>query len=167
MPNLPGVVIAIASVPVIVVVLVLAIRALGRRDGLGALPTPPDEPGPVLAEAEGLYLATTSAARPLERARIPELVFRDRAVLTVHERGIRVRRRDGIDFWIAAERVVGAGRASFTIDRAVEPGGLTVVGWRIGDTAVESSFRFDDDAAALIEAAESIRPSPSTPKELP
>ncbi|MBI5161801.1 MAG: hypothetical protein HY996_10380 [Micrococcales bacterium] len=167
MPNLPGVVIAIASVPVILVVLLLAIRALGRRGGPGSLPAPPAEPGPVLAEAEGLYLATSPRDRPLERARIPELLYRDRAALTVHPGGVRVQRRDGVTFWVPAEHIVGAGRATFTIDRGVEPGGLTVLGWRAGDSAVESSFRLDHDATALIEAIESIRPSPSTPKELP
>ena len=162
MPNLPGVLIAALSVVIAVGALVLALRRLSRRGGLGEVDTAPEDPGAPLAEAEGLYLATTVAGAPLERARIPELLFRSRAVLRVHERGVRLQRRDGVEAWIPAERITGAGVGTYTIDRAVEAGGLTVLGWMIGGTAVESSIRLDGHAEAVIEAVERIRVAPAS-----
>lgn len=167
MPNLPGVLIACASVVVVVVLMVLAVRRLSRRGSSAAGPPPPADVGPLLVSAEGLYLATTRADRPLERAEVRGWLFRDRATIAVHATGVRIDRRDGGVLWIPADHLTGAGHATWTIDRGVEPGGLTVLGWTLDDDEVQSSFRLDGPADALIAAAESLRNELPAPKELP
>jgi hypothetical protein len=51
------------------------------------------------------------------------------------------------DVFVPTSALVSIDTASWTIDRGIEPGGLTVVNWTLGDTPVDSYFRFDDPAA--------------------
>ena len=131
--------------------LAVAWRARTRRHAsLGALPTPPAELGGARASFEALYLATTQAEQPLERITVPGLGFRSQAVLRIHETGLELDLggRAGPAF-IPRERIVGAGRANWTIDRASGGDRLVFVRWLLGDgdLAVDSTFRASDPAA--------------------
>lgn len=150
------------AVAVVLAILVAALagmalswRLRGRRQRGYVLPAAPAEPGTVLAEADGLYLATTFADRPLDRVVAAGLGFRARCRVAVTERGLLVD-RDGVAPLLLA--ATGAGTATWTIDRAVEREGLLVVGWSLptatGDAEdVESSFRFDATGQARLLAA--------------
>lgn len=164
------------AVAITVLVLVAALigmavswRLRGRRQRGLALPPAPAADGVLLTEADGLYLATTFAGRPLERVSAHGLGFRARAHLTVTDTGVRMDRDGAAPLALPVASLRGAGTATWTLDRAVEPGGLTVLAWELasadGPVPVESSFRLDprprDD---FVAAVASLVP---TPEEVP
>lgn len=150
------------AVAVVLAILVLALagmvlswRLRARRQRRYVLPAAPVDAGTVLAEADGLYLATTFAGRPLDRVVAAGLGFRARCRVAVTDRGLLVDRDGSTPLLLAA---TGAGTATWTIDRAVERDGLLVVGWHLptadgGTQDVESSFRFDTAGQARLLAA--------------
>lgn len=131
---------------ILVVVLMLGAMALSwwarkkRQSGYAELAAVPADLGVRLGEFEGLYLATTPAGEPLDRIVVRGLGFRARTTLELTEHGIVFM----ADRYLPRESVTGIGRASWTIDRGVEPDGLSVISWTLGDASVESYFRLDD-----------------------
>jgi len=144
-------------------------RLRGRRQRGLSLPLAPVEPGKPRAEAEGLYLVTTFAGRPLDRVSVHGLGFRARARLAVTDTGVRIERDGESPIALPVASVTGAGTATWTLDRAVEPGGLTVLAWSLdsadGPVPVESSFRFEPAARDAIVAAvlDLVPPIPEVP----
>lgn len=141
----------------------LGLMALGwhrrRRSqaGLGQLAPVPAELGAERLRTELLYLATTRADAPVDRIAVAGLGFRARTDLTVADAGLVLAMTGQPARFIPRDDLVGADRATWTIDRAVEPDGLALVRWRLGGTAVDSYFR-PDDPAALVRAVRSIVP---------
>jgi hypothetical protein len=127
-----------------------------RQADLPALGAAPADPGRVLAEAEGLYVATTLAGAPLERIAVRGLGFRSRASVTVAESGVVLALTGQEPAFLPRASLRGIGRATWTIDKAVETGGLVALGWRLGDRDVESYLRLDGDPSALLTAVEGI-----------
>ncbi len=134
---------------IIVVAIILVLFGLmwlswwGRKkaqSGIPALEPVPAELGAQLGTFEGLYLATTPGGDPLNRIAVRGLGFRARTTLEVSEAGFVFIG----DRFIPANAVSDVRRASWTIDRGVEPGGLSVVEWRLGDLELDSYFRLDD-----------------------
>ena len=158
--------VAVAIVAAVVVLALLGMLAGWRRRG--RIQASLELPGGVVAGGarvvvRGQYLATTFAGHPLERVVAGGLAHRSRAELTVTDDGIRLARDGAPPLAIPAAVLTGAGTATWTIDRAVEPGGLTVVGWslrRDGDEVpVESAFRLDGaDRDALVDAVQALVP---------
>jgi hypothetical protein len=104
---------------------------------------------------DGFTVATTRADQPLERITAGGLGFRGRGGVSVHETGVVLHLAGEADRWIAADLVRGADRATWAIDRVVEPGGLVRLRWTAtgaaGATDLDTYFRFpEDDAAALV-----------------
>ena len=143
------------------VVLVLAIlamylgwRARGRRQSdLEMLALVPEDPGTVTAVAKGLYVATTLANQPLERITVQGLGFRSRATVSVAEQGVILALTGQAPMFIARESLRGVDRATWTIDTAVESGGLVVFSWQLGTRELDSYLRVDGDSEALLDAA--------------
>jgi hypothetical protein len=142
-------------------------RRKARQAGLGAPAAMPADPGVSMLEADGLYLATTPAGRPLERIAIAPLGFRADAALTVTDRGLVVALTGSAPFFVPAADLTGVRRASWTIDRGVEEDGLNLIAWTIRDaegtgTALESYFRlrepraFDDAMATIAPHSEGM-----------
>jgi hypothetical protein len=53
---------------------------------------------------------------------------------------------------------IQAGLATWTIDRAVEPEGLMMVRWQLGEQEVESYFRIvDGDVRVVVDAISSLQ----------
>lgn len=157
------------AITIAVLVLVLVAMAVGwRRRGSAqrglVLADAPADVGTVVAQASGLYLATTFAGRPLERVVAGGLGFRARCRIAVTDRGVLVDRDGAAPLFLAAEGL-RAGTATWTIDRTVEPDGLLVLGWDLpdgsgGTEAVESSFRLAaDDQRAVRDAALAVTAS--------
>ncbi|WP_294178920.1 hypothetical protein [uncultured Schumannella sp.] len=161
--------------PTLIVVAVLALvfgslavawRARARRHAaLGQVETLPAGLGEARDSFDVLYLATTHAEKPLERIALPGLGFRSNATLRIHEAGLELDLggRSGPAF-IPRERMLGAGRANWTIDRASGGDRLVFVRWRLGDgdpgdgeLAVDSTFRAADPAR-LADALLSLVP---------
>lgn len=118
-------------------------RVRRQQNAIAALPEAPA----VLQGAvgrRGKYVATTIAGDPYDRIAVRGLAFRGAAEVAVSAEGILVARGGERDIWIAADRVVGVDRATWTIDRVVEGSGLHLVRWRLGDREVDTYLRLDE-----------------------
>jgi hypothetical protein len=147
-----------AAVLLVALGMTLSWRRRQRRGaGLGAPAPAPAALGEVLAAAEVLYVATTHAGEPLERIAVRGLGFRARGSALVHPEGV-VLDLDGSEPVILPAAGLEVGRATWAIDRVVEPDGLILLGWTLGATRVETALRTPDPAAgrALEAAARSI-----------
>lgn len=166
------------SVAITVLALVAALAGMAlswRRRSRGQrgliLPAPPADPGDERLTVTGLHLATTFAGRPLERVTAQGLGFRAQARITVLDRGVRIDRAGAEPLLLPVSCIAGAGTATWTLDRGVEPDGLTVLAWHLFEAGepvpVESSFRIDprprDRLIAAVEALLAARPAPEVP----
>ena len=109
--------------------------------------------GETFGSFEGLYLATSPADAPLERLVVNGLGFRERTTLQFTEAGIVFMG----DRYLPPASITGIGRASWTIDRGVEPNGLSVVNWMLGDDKVDSYFRLDDPEGFITVGTEFMK----------
>lgn len=100
-----------------------------------------------------LYVATTEANTPLERIAKRPLAFRSKVSLGTGPEGLWIDIPGETPVIIHADQLQAVGRATWTIDRVVDGDGLVVVGWRWGETPVESYFRSVDYPADDIVAA--------------
>lgn len=116
--------------------------------------TPSSEPR---FSVEALYVATTEVDHPLARIAAGPLAYRSRASLAVHPEGVYVTLR-GSNPLLFPKNKIQAGLATWTIDRAVEPEGLMMVRWLLGEQEVESYFRIvDGDARVVVDAISSLQ----------
>ncbi len=133
-----------------ILVLMLALMALGwrarlrRQSGLAKPATTPEELGEQFGRFEGKYVATTVSGDPLDRVAVHGLGFRGNATVQIAENGVLLRIAGGRETWIPTADLRARRTATWAIDRVVEPGGLQLLEWQLGDTSVDSYFRFDD-----------------------
>jgi hypothetical protein len=158
------------ALPVIIIAILTVLALLGmylgwraRQKSQASLPHPqsaPAELGKEILRCDCLYVATTLAAQPLERIAVSGLGFPGQAGVLVTERGVALSIAGGSDAFIPSADLVGVGRATWTIDRAVESGGLVVVNWMLegdsGDIALDTYLRIVDpeDPADFLQAIE-------------
>ncbi|MGF3055239.1 hypothetical protein [Microbacterium sp. YY-01] len=149
---------AIIALVVLLVVGLLGLMAWGwmrrrRRDSALRAPLGVPEHAETLSRYEVLYVATTRRAQPLERLLVRPLAFRARGEIAVTDRGIAVSLDGTPTVFIDSARFVGIERASVTIDRVVERGGLVCIAWSVADdTVADSYFRIvSRDPAEFIE----------------
>lgn len=129
-------------------------RALVRKGAGLVAPSPvPDSVGKVVSTFAGLYVATTLAAKPFERVAAHGLGFRARTKVAVSRDGITVEFKGRDPFFIDRRSILTVQRATWAIDKAVEPGGLIVVTWRLGETELDSYFRIDGDSEEMLRAS--------------
>jgi len=110
----------------------------------GHLPPLAADVGPVTRWFELLYVATTEVGKPMERVAVTPLAFRGKARVGVAPGGVVIDVVGEGPAGIPAAWVVGAGLATWTIDKAVDPDGLIFLRWTWGELAVESYFRVVD-----------------------
>jgi len=141
------------AITIVFLVLLLVLMYLGwrgrqRRQKNVARPlTPPVRLGAAVGTFGGRYVATTTAGDPLDRIAVNGLGFRSVASLTVTESGMLVQRPGNDDLWIPRANVRDRRTATWTIDRVVEPDGLELVEWTLGEASVDSYFRLDEPLA--------------------
>ncbi|MDX2375389.1 hypothetical protein M4I32_01055 [Microbacterium sp. LRZ72] len=133
------------AVMVGVAIVLLALMAFGwwrrrRRDATLAAPTEVPAGLEHFAEAEGLYVATTRHDAPLDRLAMRHLAYRARARIAVAPAGVLLDLAGEPDVFLPADRLIGVGRATWTIDRVVERDGLVVIAWRVDDTTTADSY---------------------------
>jgi hypothetical protein len=118
----------------------------------------------VLATAEGLYVATTAHDKPLERLSIRPLAYRSRVTVTVTTAGVALDLPGAPRVFLPPERLLAVGRATWTIDRVVEAGGLPFLVWEVTDEVIaDSYFRVQDgDPARILDAVAQLLPRPDT-----
>ncbi len=140
---------ALMAIVVAFLFLLLALMYLGwrsrkrRQGGIASPQSAPVDPGRVLGEFDGKYVATTSSGDPLDRIAVHGLGFRATGSIVVTATGLIVRLDGGDEFWIPAADIRDVRRATWTIDRVVETAGLNLVEWRLGDRVLDSYFRLD------------------------
>jgi len=150
-------------------VLLLALMVAGWRrrqrsqSGLGRPLAVPVDLGSEAIEADALYVASTIADEPLNRIAVAGLGYRARARVVVYETGVLLGIPGEPDAFIPAAHVIDVERATWTIDRVVEPGGLVKITWLLGDTPIDSYLRVPEpsDPSELIGAIESIITAPT------
>lgn len=114
-------------------------------------------------ETGGLYVATSVHENPLDRVALKPLAFRSRVHVTVTTAGVALDLPGAPRVFIPVDAIRGAGRATWTIDRVVEAGGLPFIAWEPQPgTLVDSAFRIQDgDPQGLVDAVIRILPQPS------
>jgi hypothetical protein len=140
-------------------------RRRARRDAGIAAPL-----GPARGESRGvfggLYVATTRHDAPLDRLAVRHLAYRSRVQVTVTAAGVALDMPGQPTVFLDATRIAGVGRATWTIDRVVEPGGLVLLAWTADDgTICDTYLRLQDgDPDALVAEVDRLRTdSASTP----
>lgn len=154
--RLPAALIVVGVFALLVALMWLGWRGKRRRQSEIAEPEAvPPSFGEVALSTEGLHVATTFSGRPVERVTVAGLGFRARTGVLVGPAGVALQMAGKRDVFIPAAAVNGAGRSNWTVDKAVEAGGLVVVTWSLGDTLVDTYLRVDD-SAALTDALEAL-----------
>lgn len=153
----------VAVVALVFTLMAMSWRARRRgQSGLGELTVPPADLGAPTLRDDLLYVATTRADAPLERIAVAGLGFRARAVVSVVVSGIVLELAGRDAAFIPATAIRGVGRATWTIDRAVNTDGLVFVRWQLGDAEVDSYLR-SKAPDALVSALEQF--TAATPRK--
>lgn len=135
----------IALAVVVLLAMLLAWRARVRRDSALSAPLGVPEHAEVVDRHEVLYVSTTKHDQPLERLALSPLAYRARGEAAVTDRGLALCLDGAPTVFIASSRLIGVDRATVTIDKVVEPGGLVRVAWNADDdTVVDSYIRIAD-----------------------
>jgi hypothetical protein len=99
------------------------------------------------AGANGFYVATTFAGRPLNRVSAHGLGFAGKASVSVSGQGVEIYRTGERSFRIDASALLDLARTSGVIDKVVEKDGLLSLRWKLGNSELESHFRFANSQA--------------------
>jgi len=91
---------------------------------------------------DAFYVSTVFAENPLRRLLAHGLGPRGKASVSVTEDGISICRKGEQGFLIAKQVVQGVGKSTATIDRAVEPGGLSSIYWSHDGADLITNLRF-------------------------
>jgi hypothetical protein len=113
----------------------------------------PSDPGAILLESTGVYVATTIAGEWQNRVVTRGAGLRTGAVWRLHEGGVAVERGGAPDFWIPREAVTGVRPDSKIAGKVMGTDALLVLTWRAGGTELDTGFRGDelDDYPQWIE----------------
>lgn len=164
------------TIVVAVILLLLGLMVLGwrrraaRQGDIGAPQAVPATIGEASIRVPVLYVATTRADAPLDRVNVHGLGYRARGELALHPEGVVIA-VDGREPWLVpVADVRGSGRATWTIDRVVEEGGLVMLAWSLGETGVDTYLRVtdaspDEATGALLAALAGL--VPATPPASP
>lgn len=115
-----------------------------RQAGVAAPTVLPADMGTLVGSFAGKYVATTVAGDAFDRIAVHGLGFRGPVTVTVTDVGLVVKIAGSHEFWIPRLEIREVGRATWTIDRAVEKDGMHLIGWSLGDRAVDSYFLMDE-----------------------
>ena len=135
-----AVAIMIALALVILLSLLFAWRRRIRRDSVYSAPLGVPEHAEVARRDEVLYVSTTRHEQPLERLAVSPLAYRARGELALTDRGIALCLDGAPTVFLAKDRLFAVDRATVTIDRVVEPGGLVRIAWNIDDDTIVDSY---------------------------
>ncbi|MGA0565978.1 hypothetical protein ACO2Q7_01445 [Rathayibacter sp. KR2-224] len=141
--------------PTVLIIVILALVFVGmwwgwrrraRRDSGLVVPSVLRAPGETILTTQAVHVATTHHERPLDRVVVPGLAFRANATVTVSTGGVTLTAPGETSVAISACAILGAGTATWTIDRSVERDGLVLVAWH-----TEAAAGGTDPAAAALD----------------
>ncbi|MGV2902219.1 hypothetical protein ACNPM4_11090, partial [Microbacterium sp. AGC62] len=124
----------------VLLTMLFAWRRRIRRDSVFTAPLGVPEHAAVSRRDEVLYVSTTRHEQPLERLAVSPLAYRARGELALTDRGIALCLDGEPTVFLASARLVAVDRATVTIDRVVEPGGLVRIAWNIDDDTIVDSY---------------------------
>lgn len=130
----------IAVAVLVLLAMLFAWRRRLRRDSGLTAPLGVPEHAEVAHRDEVLYVSTTRHDQPLERLAVSPLTYRARGELATTDRGIALCLDGSPTVFLASHRLVQVDRATVTIDRVVEPGGLIRIAWHADDDTVVDSY---------------------------
>lgn len=139
-PRDTAIAITIAAALLVLLVMLLSWRRRLRRDSGISAPLGVPEHAEVVRRDEVLYVSTTRHDEPLERLAVAPLAYRARGELAVTDRGVALCLDGAPTVFLASSRLVGVDRATVTIDRVVEPGGLIRIAWNADDDTIVDSY---------------------------
>ena len=117
--------ITIAVAVLVLLTMLFAWRRRLRRDSAHTAPLGVPEHAEVFSRHEVLYVSTTRHGEPLERLAIKPLVYRARGELAITDRGAALCLECAPTVFLVNDRITTqVDRATVTIDRVVELGGL-------------------------------------------
>ncbi|WP_438874277.1 PH-like domain-containing protein, partial [Streptomyces calidiresistens] len=162
---------------VVVLLYWLMSRGWARRGSfhsdLPELPVDPAPDAPARMVLRGRYFGSTTTEQWLDRIVTRGLGTRSTAELTLTDHGVRVVRPGARDFFVPADRLIGARLDRGIAGKVLTDGGLLVLTWRHGERVLDSGFRSDraEEHRAWLEAvnrtaaeaAEGGRPAAPTP----
>jgi hypothetical protein len=150
-------------------VLVIGLAILGwmlrrrRQRTIPATAPMPADVGALRGEFEGFYVSTTLDGQPLNRVAVHGLGFRARATIAVVDTGV-VLALPGNNVFIPRGTIREVTRSNYTIDRVVEPGGLVLLAWSLGDVLLDSYLRVEQ-TEQLVTAIGDLLPTAARPKQ--
>ncbi len=139
---------------------VLGVLARRRRQRDIEAPQPWIQAVPTLV-VEALYVATTRAGDPYDRIFAHGLGFRGRTQLAIDADGVQLV-ADRTEVRIPAERIRSVERATWTIDRVVEPGGIIAIAHSLG-ADVDTYLRIIGDDREAFDALRGLVRSRTQP----
>ena len=142
-------------VALLAVLAVLGVLARRRQQRDIEAPQPWIQAVPTLV-VEALYVATTRAGDPYDRIFAHGLGFRGRTQLAIDADGVQLV-ADRTEVRIPADRIRAVERATWTIDRVVEPGGIIVIAHRLG-ADVDTYLRIIGDDREAFDALAGLAP---------
>ncbi|RKR30041.1 hypothetical protein [Arthrobacter oryzae] len=114
---------------------------LRRQSDVEPLPGVPAELGAPLAEADGQYVASTTAGDWLDRIAVQNLGIRTNAGLSVYPEGALFERAGAGPVFIPAGALTGVRLESGMAGKFVEKDGLLVLSWMLGSHELDTGFR--------------------------
>ncbi|GAA1148534.1 hypothetical protein [Nesterenkonia lutea] len=157
--------ITLAIIAVLVLLIWLGWR--GRKRRQKDLPVPPEVPAAMLeaeprAAAEGMVIGTVKAGDHLDRVAVHGLGVRTNGRIEVHPEGVAVFRAGAPNYLISAGSLTHVRTDRGVVGKFVERDGAVIIGWRLGESAVETAFRARHASAhqeLLAELQSVVRPS--------
>lgn len=107
-------------------------------------PEVPADPGRVLDEARGSYVATTRAGHWQERVVTRGVGLRGNATLRRYAAGVEVDRDGAVGFWIPRDRIERLDTASGMAGKVMGTRSLLTITWRLGDASLDTGFKAND-----------------------
>jgi cbb3-type cytochrome oxidase subunit 3 len=135
-----------------------------RQRSQAGIPRPltlPDDLDAATLSVSGFYVATTVADEPLNRIAVAGLGYRARASVAVHARGLALAIPGQAPIFVPATDIRSVQKATWTIDRAVEQGGLILVRWVLGtegadQVEVDSYLRLGDRSDNFFDSVQEL-----------
>jgi len=153
--------------------LVLALFAVGwrgRRQRQADIPRPrplPEDLELPRFEAEGQYVATTTAGDWLDRVAVYGMGVKSVATAAVFGEGLLFARKGAPDVWIPRTDLRDVRLERGMAGKFVEKEGLVLVTWQLGPKRVDTGFRTRaaDHKTPLVSAIKALLPESATSSE--